>query len=492
MRLPNTFDIFDTLLARRCIEPKNIFLEIEKNAELPGFSEARMQAEAAVSNQQYTLHDIYSHLEKKLGWEKERCLFLMEMEIDIEVSNAISIKENLEAVKNGDILITDMYLPRSVILRMLDKVGLRKQIGLVISSGGKSSGYIWNVLKEVIPIEQHWGDNLHSDVNSPLAFDVFAEHLTNSNISNHESFFRNNGLELLARVVREARLTQLSIRNGNEVNKQKLLQINNNIPILFLCAIYLKNIAANNKIKNILFSARDCFYLFKIFQFLNKKCDWKIPSEYFFTSRVCRVDPSNSYLHYFKKFATERSLVVDLCGSGWSLSHLYNQAGVTPQTFFLHDLRANAGVKNAYDQVRKSPSDIFIHSLVTDASLKNAYLEQLNYVDSGMSVDVLVLNNCESVIPKFEYPDYPDKVQTIIENIENTQLEFLNILNNVNVDALVNEVELAMDKIAPIVTILYQDIAVNMAPMTDLIAYHNAQDRKSFWKIKNKLKKVTV
>jgi hypothetical protein len=64
----------------------------------------------------------------------------MHLEIELEFENAIPIRTNLERVEHGDLLITDMYMPGTDILRMLRGVGLDKQVTIFRSNRGKSSG----------------------------------------------------------------------------------------------------------------------------------------------------------------------------------------------------------------------------------------------------------------------------------------------------------------------------------------------------------------
>ncbi len=122
MRKPHSFDIFDTLMARRCIEPKNVFLEVEKAVNVAGFANLRIKAEASIAAKPYTLDDIYRVFVEQFGVNVETSEYLKAKEIELELHNAIAIKENLEAVDNGDVLVTDMYLPRSAILGILDKI----------------------------------------------------------------------------------------------------------------------------------------------------------------------------------------------------------------------------------------------------------------------------------------------------------------------------------------------------------------------------------
>jgi hypothetical protein len=483
MRKPHSFDIFDTLMARRCIEPHNVFHELEKNAGLRGFAEQRKQAERMVAGGPYTLDDIYGALQSHFGFERDVAEHLKQAEIDLEIKNAIPIRENLDTVENGDVLITDMYLPRHALLRLLDKIGLRKQVGLVVSSAGKHSGQIWSGISASMALEQHVGDNVHSDVHSPLSSGIFAEHLTTSNLTGHENFLRKEGFELLARAVREVRLSQLSSQLGRERVSQRLLQINNNIPILLLTSVILKLLTKKVGIKKILFSSRDCYYFSRIFSFLNEKAGWDIPSEYFYTSRLSRIGSSASYVQYFRNIADEGSLVVDLCGTGWSLGQLYRRAGIMPRTFLLHELKNKADIMATYAQMRNS-DEIPTICLVADAAINNGCLEMANYVDHGMVTDVKVIDGCHSVIPEFEYPNYPANVISTIREIETAHEGFLEVLGKIDVAALTSEIEQNLDKVEGAVLELYRDLTNNMGGMHDIAAYHARQDRKSMWKLK--------
>jgi hypothetical protein len=485
MRKPHSFDIFDTLIARRCVEPKNIFFEVEKAVNLAGFANLRIKAEASVAAKPYTLDDIYRVFVEQFGFNAETAGYLKAKEIELELHNVIAIKENLEAVENGDVLVTDMYLPRSAIMSLLDKVGLRKQVGLVISSSGKHSGDIWSKLKLVAAFEQHCGDNRHSDVASPLASGIYAEHIANSGLSLHENFFRMNGFELLARAVRETRLTCLSTQQGSEANQQALLQINNNIPLLLLTSVYLNLLSKKIGATNILFSSRDCYYLSRIFNLLREKAGWSVASEYFYTSRMCRISPSDSYLKYFKARASSNTLVVDLCGTGWSLGHLYQKAGVSPHTFLLHNLSATSNIREQYQQIRKSEEAIAPLSLLDGVPLDNSHLEMANYIDSGMVLDVLVVDGYDSVVPVLEYPNYPKSAISVLRNIEVTQEVFANVLEHFDLAALVREIEASADKLGGVVVELYKHLCENAVPMRDVALYHVRQDRKTMWKLKN-------
>ncbi|HEY3234379.1 MAG TPA: hypothetical protein VGJ84_06665 [Polyangiaceae bacterium] len=45
--LVNSFDVFDTLLARRCVEPRLLFLHLEARAGLPGLAAGKKRGRSS-------------------------------------------------------------------------------------------------------------------------------------------------------------------------------------------------------------------------------------------------------------------------------------------------------------------------------------------------------------------------------------------------------------------------------------------------------------
>lgn len=111
-----TWDIFDTLIARRGIFPQGVFQIVEQIIKADGFVQTRMVAEKNVSLQaNYVLDDIYNEFQKLTGLTKNICDAFRKLECDVELEQCIPITENLRQVKAGDILISDMYLPEELI-----------------------------------------------------------------------------------------------------------------------------------------------------------------------------------------------------------------------------------------------------------------------------------------------------------------------------------------------------------------------------------------
>ena len=137
-----TWDIFDTLIARKCVFPHIVFQIIEQISKINGFANIRGAAAevAGKTVENCTLDDIYDVMCKISNIPHQIVEKLKQLECNVEIDQIIPITENLNQVKSGDILISDMYLPDEVILKMLDKVGLSVPIELVITLDGKARG----------------------------------------------------------------------------------------------------------------------------------------------------------------------------------------------------------------------------------------------------------------------------------------------------------------------------------------------------------------
>src|SRR5262245_33765706 len=116
-RLVRSWDVFDTLIARRCGHPYGIF-DLMGATFGESFKAARVQAESAAraSQQEIFLADIYDKLQIAAGWSAEKRQSALDLEIRLEFDNVIPITENMSQVSDGDIVVSDMYLPPEIIM----------------------------------------------------------------------------------------------------------------------------------------------------------------------------------------------------------------------------------------------------------------------------------------------------------------------------------------------------------------------------------------
>ncbi len=181
-----SFDIFDTLLTRPCPKPTDVFSymatafpEIPKN-----FAQQRIQAEAEARRYapggECTLEEIYRVLVQKEEYTERLCKRLRYMEGETELRICKPRPEGkalLDAAADLDlrvILISDMYLSKRHIGRMLCKCGLTDFAELYVSCEtrmSKANGDMFRYVKqcEEMPFSAmlHIGDNPISDVIIP-------------------------------------------------------------------------------------------------------------------------------------------------------------------------------------------------------------------------------------------------------------------------------------------------------------------------------------
>jgi predicted HAD superfamily hydrolase len=143
-RLINTFDVFDTLIARRGVEPRCVLDRLQSRGQLPGLAAARLATDRQLwaQGKPYSLHDIYQEVRCLLSLDEPSADRLLQLEIELEHDEVIPIAENLEQVQDGDLLISDTYLPAEVVVSLLRRAGLDRRVAIVVSNDGKSRGWI--------------------------------------------------------------------------------------------------------------------------------------------------------------------------------------------------------------------------------------------------------------------------------------------------------------------------------------------------------------
>lgn len=177
-----SFDIFDTLIERDVLNPKDIFylagLELFKDEdEAKLFRERRIKAESEARKKSDTgevsLKDIYRELFAIYGINAG---ILRERELALEVKHCKAREEwktLLEAfVRSGKrvVLISDMYLSSTEISQMLIECGIEGYKKLFVSQEygcGKISGKLYREAERALGYEKclhlHYGDSIKAD-----------------------------------------------------------------------------------------------------------------------------------------------------------------------------------------------------------------------------------------------------------------------------------------------------------------------------------------
>jgi predicted HAD superfamily hydrolase len=291
------------------------------------FKQLRQKAEQLSNG---TFDDIYLKLQNISGFSYELIQQLKQTELDVELENIFPIIENKIQVRPQDIFISDMYLPKEAINKLLIKSGFSGLNKIYVSPYGKKTGIIWNQISE--NITYHIGDNYNSDIlNAFMWGNKRGIHYTDSiNLTNTEKMLLKWGLFELAQLIKYVRLSNDYLEEPYKSLYTE--QVNKNISILILYSFYINQICIEKNINKILFTTRDCCLLSKIFNKLFPQYEQIT----FNSSRIIYENPSEDYINYVKSIYTDNSIIVDLQGSGKSIFNFFEKyINIKPNVVYL-------------------------------------------------------------------------------------------------------------------------------------------------------------
>lgn len=308
-----SFDVFDTLISRRFANDKGVLLALReklrelKNPDIPHYfidefvtlrMSAQNEAHKNSSNPEITLEEIYSALSFRFPEVKDEIIQdILRMEELIEIENCYSIIENVNYVMsliesgNNVLLISDMYLSKTVIYKMLERADKRLlDLKLYVSSEiklRKADGDLYDYVCKDQNIKPssllHTGDNFHSDCLMAEKSGVKSKHYKSSFLNSTEkSYFKeelNIFLQLVAGTSKKVRL--------NGYNEKPSYRLGGNFmgPMFYGFVFDLLNKSAKEGIKRVYFLARDA-YLFKVIAEEIITCfKFDITIDYLYTSR---------------------------------------------------------------------------------------------------------------------------------------------------------------------------------------------------------------
>ncbi len=192
-----SFDLFDTLVGRRLERPRDLFLVIDRKLAgrwpLPRpYSSYRISAEEAVRKssprEEVTLAEIYDELARAAGLDEGARTELLNLEIETELKfirprpAGVELLNQAREQRRRIYLVSDMYLGREEIERILDSCGMGKFSGIYLSSEEGKTKHSGGLFELFLRREQlaagrvlHVGDNRHSDrdVPSRLGLETF-------------------------------------------------------------------------------------------------------------------------------------------------------------------------------------------------------------------------------------------------------------------------------------------------------------------------------
>ncbi len=348
-----SFDVFDTLLTRKVLQPSDLFdlweiRVIKKYPKLKGISFIRKEAAQKVRQKFgdcYNLTQVYEWIGIHYSLAHQTVEELMEMEYDLELDCIVPRDEVVQclfyALENGKTvnLVSDMYMSPAKMESLLTKCGINGYNRLYVSStvgGTKHSGTLWDLYLEEYRGKKclHVGDNEKADFINAKAHNIktirimssyeILEHLFSRRIlQNVDSTYDSvvTGL-FTARIFN----SPFSLKQMNGT-----IAINNLFdygylffgPLILEYLIWMIKEFKETTPGKVLFFARDGFLLEKLYNKLRKKLGVESLPEgiYFKTSRrMASVAGINSSEDAFKL------LKLYFQGSPYSL--LFNRFGI--------------------------------------------------------------------------------------------------------------------------------------------------------------------
>jgi len=311
-----SFDIFDTLITRVWLRPRDVFLAVGRALRDAGLIastpevwvarrvEAERLAHAAQGDGAEIRHDaIYHHLTGLCGWSTSEAETARQIEVERELASMRPIAESVDALAahlaaGGEaLLLSDMYLEPSLIARILaqrapalsrctlhvsSETGHRKHTGALFR-------YVLEQRRGAPPIALHVGDNHRADVAQARATGIVAHHYAPARLTRFEKRLdsRSIGDPLLrSAVAGAARAARLS-RSFQNPHEAALWRIGTTVagPMITSFVVWLLQRASEDGVDQLYFVARDGQVLLRVAELLCACLGLDIRCSYLYGSR---------------------------------------------------------------------------------------------------------------------------------------------------------------------------------------------------------------
>ena len=315
-----SFDVFDTLVMRKTLIPTDVFYIIEERAKNHGicihnYHDLRKKAEADIIQKNPNIYNIYDHLQELVNMSDKDKEWLLQEEIKVEKEVLIQRTKMVEmmefAIANGKrvCLISDMYLPETILRSILDGLNIKGYEKLYVSCDYNIAK--WNGIFEVFKRQikgrsyLHIGDNPIADGDCAKQFGINSfcikkalDLLDISSYASIRSYLRTvNERSLIGLFIAEAFNNPFVLYHTDgrieveDLQKYGYLFIGALITDFVLWAV--KQLKTSG-CKKVLFAARDGFLIKKLYdQYCKIYQISNMPqSLYFYTSRHVLINAS--------------------------------------------------------------------------------------------------------------------------------------------------------------------------------------------------------
>jgi FMN phosphatase YigB (HAD superfamily) len=298
-----SFDIFDTLLMRRVLYPRDIF-ELAGRRIDPEFHIRRINAEMELYSEgkHPNIFDIYD----RLGDVSLETEIQLESEYLIRRESVCSALRYARELKKAVYLVSDMYLPADIVSRLLSDLNIEVEPGNILMScdyGVCKSNGLFDVLRSKIGTARalHVGDSLEADIEYAKRYgidDTF--HIESAAAMLEDSFAA--GILKYDKSLADRMLIGEFIANClnnpflfSETRGKFILndayEMSTTIiaPLIYRFFAWMSERAAELRLDLVLLSARDGYIMDRVYNILRNRGIKVPPMVYFYTSRSAAV-----------------------------------------------------------------------------------------------------------------------------------------------------------------------------------------------------------
>ena len=351
-----SFDIFDTLVTRKTATPTGIFCVVQDILRrdhsdvypvdlVEDFYFYRTNAEQAArrkaDGKEITLDQIYEMLFETFQHEmsRDRLWTIRDIEIETELQWVVPIPENVQKVHalldRGErvVLISDMYLPSSLIRKMLESCDQRVAgcpIYVSCEAGvTKHGGGLFHHVSECENIRfeewHHYGDNKHADHRVPCSMGIRTTLYERTALNEIEKSYLKKDVLFYQLYAGTSRLYRITHPHAND---KQIVGASLAGPLLFPYVDFVLRDAQQRGIDRLYFLARDGQILLKIAQTINEQQNLNMDLRYLYCARqVCYL----SGLFRVNEKTLERILQRDIRPSVEVISR---RLGLSPEEMF--------------------------------------------------------------------------------------------------------------------------------------------------------------
>lgn len=363
-----SFDIYDTLVMRRTLEPMDIFDIVQarlKEQGLPfeGFKALRREAELLSEGK--NIYVIYEWLQELTGindtWKKR----ILEQELECEREFTVPRKSMVEifnsALDAGKrvYLVSDMYLTTDILTLILQDCGIKgyKKLFLSCEYGISKEGGLFQRLREEIGDCSciHIGDNMEADERPArsLGMDTYGvrsayDMLRNSNLRYISGFLNSmNDKNLTGLIISHIFNDPFALYHTSGILElSSLAQVGMVLlaPVAVLYMVLLADKLRRETYDGVLFVARDQYFFARLYDRLFKPIFCQVPFYYICSSRKLSLRSGSSQVtrDNYKEYLThlgidlnKKYLLCELDGKGTSHFYLNRLFGQELDSFYL-------------------------------------------------------------------------------------------------------------------------------------------------------------